>query len=203
MPLRFVWGAQKGGTTGLWDMLHGHLACGANKRFGNPGGETYREEKESHYLVSVRGAPSRVAYMETFLLEQCESHCFVDATPDNLMVPFAAARLHLVMSSAEAVRSRPKPCIAGKGRPREHLAALSASVKAHRAQRLALQPQAHASPTADAHASRRTPYSCTGAGALRDAAARARFSPGVFPADAEPAGQLVLVRSGGLGEIFE
>jgi hypothetical protein len=110
MPLRFVWGAQKGGTTGLWDMLHMHLACGANKRFGMPLAVTYPEEKESHYLVVGRKIPSRVAYMETYLLTQCESHCFVDATPDNLIVPFAAARLYSIMSSAEAVRSRRRPC---------------------------------------------------------------------------------------------
>jgi hypothetical protein len=133
MPLRFVWGAQKGGTTGLWDMLHAHLACGSTTRFGRAVPSLHREEKESHYLVSV-SPPSRAEYMGTYLLTECASHCFMDATPDNLIVPLAAARLRSMMSSAEAVRSRRLPC-------------------ADRLHRLALQPHplSHAAPSANAH----------------------------------------------------
>jgi hypothetical protein len=116
MPLRFVWGAQKGGTTGLWDMLHRHFVCGANRRFGRlDPDDSQLEVKESHYLASVGKTASRVAYTETFLLAECASHCFVDATPDNLMVPLAAARLYSVMSSAEVVRFRRRPRLASAG----------------------------------------------------------------------------------------
>jgi hypothetical protein len=108
LPLRYVWGAQKGGTTALWEMLSQHLACGAKQRFHPIPYELRRKvktEKESHYLTRVRESPSRVEYMGAYLRAECASHCFIEATP-YLMVPSAAARLKSMMSSAEAVRSR-------------------------------------------------------------------------------------------------
>eukprot|EP00962_Isochrysis_galbana_P010832 scaffold3013_cov113-Isochrysis_galbana.AAC.11 len=118
MPLRFLWGAQKGGTTGLWDMLDLHLACGANRRFPSP--DVLRNEKESHYLASLKKTPNRFDYIRTYLLAECASHCFIDATPDNLMVPFTAARLHSMMTSAEAVRRPRMHCSRKRALPPPH-----------------------------------------------------------------------------------
>jgi hypothetical protein len=36
LPLRFVWGVQKGGTTTLFSMLHRHRACGTTTRWKKP-----------------------------------------------------------------------------------------------------------------------------------------------------------------------
>jgi hypothetical protein len=121
MPLRFIWGAQKGGTTGLWEMLHPQFVCGANQRFDLAGPSSHGEQKESHYL-DIRKIPSRFTYMEAYLQAQCASHCFVDATPNYLMVPLAAARLKSMMSSAEAVRCRRTRCIASAFMCRSRLA---------------------------------------------------------------------------------
>jgi hypothetical protein len=71
-----------------------------------------RNEKESHYMTSITDTPSRAVYTGGYLLSQCASRCFVDATPGNMLVPLAAARLRSMMSANEAVPSRPSPCAA-------------------------------------------------------------------------------------------
>jgi GR25 family glycosyltransferase involved in LPS biosynthesis len=69
-------------------------------------------EKESRYMTSITDTPSRAVYTGGYLLSQCASRCFVDATPGNMLVPLAAARLRSTMSANEAVPSRPSPCAA-------------------------------------------------------------------------------------------
>jgi len=109
MPLRYLWGVQKGGTTSLWAMLAEHWACGANAKFSDTTSEPKHSEKESHYMASISGTPSRDRYTGAFLLSRCASKCFVEATPGNMIAPLAAARLRSMMSATEAV---PSPCAA-------------------------------------------------------------------------------------------
>jgi len=103
MPLRFVWGVQKGGTTSLFSMLRKHRACGTTTRWkGQP--ILYQHlAKESHYLEISHKNLSRAAYMATYPAGLCLSLCFVEGTPDYLHAPMAAAQLRAVMTSTEAV----------------------------------------------------------------------------------------------------
>jgi hypothetical protein len=89
-------------------MLSQHSVCGANTKFTVP--VFHQTSKKSHYLAKTE-EPSRDTFTDTYLRCECKSQCFVDGTPDNFLVPLAAARLYSMMSSAEAVRARRKPCL--------------------------------------------------------------------------------------------
>jgi hypothetical protein len=105
VPLRFVWGVQKAGTSSLFALLSHHWACGAGIKF--TAGAHGTISKESHFLVSpeaMEGNVSRAAYAAAYLPSACRSLCFVDGTPDYSMTPLAAARLRSILYRSEAVR---------------------------------------------------------------------------------------------------
>jgi hypothetical protein len=93
----------------MWAMLAEHWACGANTLFDGETSQPKHNEKESHYMASITGTPSRDRYTAAYLLSKCATRCFVEATPGNMIAPLAAARLRSMMSASEAVRP---PCAA-------------------------------------------------------------------------------------------
>jgi hypothetical protein len=109
MPLRFVWGTQKGATTTIFRLLEVDAQfCGANKqlpaeRFGRVLRQT--SYKETHHF-DVRTNVSRALFTALYKRKQCASLCFVEATPRNLVEPLAAAQLRWMMSSVEAAAAR-------------------------------------------------------------------------------------------------
>jgi lipopolysaccharide transport system ATP-binding protein len=78
MPLRFLLGAQKAGTTSTWGIMP--QGCGA----------TEDSRKESHYFaLCLKGDDrpcSRASYVHLYLSGSCRSDCFVEATP-QLHIP--------------------------------------------------------------------------------------------------------------------
>ena len=111
IPLRYIWGAQKAGTTSLNAMLQTLGACGGNALYTGILPVPTTNAKETHYLTWTT-APSRHVYAGTFLSQSCSSLCFVEATPDNLISPLAAARLRFIMTEAEAVSALCRQCFA-------------------------------------------------------------------------------------------
>jgi hypothetical protein len=80
MPLRHIWGVQKGGSTSMFDMLQKHGACGTTTRFSGSGSHEAPGTKESHYITDTVGPPDRQVYTSTYPKDNCKSLCHVDVT---------------------------------------------------------------------------------------------------------------------------
>jgi len=110
MPIRFVWGAMKAGSTSIFDMLSMHGACGTITRFTRTGSHPAQSVgKENHYISDTVGPSNRDVYVATYPTDNCKSLCHVDAT-GGMVVPIAAAKLRSMMTSLEAV-GRPLPLL--------------------------------------------------------------------------------------------
>ena len=100
MPLMYVLGAQKAGSTSVFDLIaEDGSACGCTR----PGKTVAWQSKESHKL----GHPlSRANYMKIYVERTCASNCFVEGTPSNIREPEAPGRLHSIMTAGERMRAR-------------------------------------------------------------------------------------------------
>jgi len=119
MPLMYVLGIQKGGTSTLSHTLQHALKdaqpnvssrpnCGAHasKRTGT----VPATSKESHFLhhrwlTTGHGSP-RERFTSLYDPAYCPSECFLEMTPDNLADKNAPRRLAIMMSALEAARAR-------------------------------------------------------------------------------------------------
>ena len=114
MPLTYILGIQKGGTTSLSDMHRAALrdgryeACGPHRSLVTG----VLNRKESHFLHHLwpKGVSSsegqRRLFTSLYNVSYCRSRCFLEATPANLAEKAAPSRLHAMMSASESARAR-------------------------------------------------------------------------------------------------
>jgi len=103
MPLRHIWGVQKGGSSSIFDMLRSYGACGTTARYGGDGFIPETDAKENHYITDYAGPIFRDEYTGTYPAgDHCPSLCHVDGT-GGMVVPLASFRLRAMMTSLEAV----------------------------------------------------------------------------------------------------
>jgi len=110
MPLRYILGAQKAGSTTLWYTLG---ACPASSSaLAKP-----LYEKETHFIdmpscmnatgpAACKLAITRAGYTSMWTPSSCESRCSVEGTPDFLYNPSVAPQLHRLMWQPERPRAR-------------------------------------------------------------------------------------------------
>ena len=106
MPLRFLLGAQKGGTSSVWQLLVEKFgACPIAKS------DLTFNAKESHLLTgrwdnNSTFRQARARFMSVYPSWRCSTGCFVEATPSNMRSVAAPERLFQMMHSSEASRTR-------------------------------------------------------------------------------------------------
>ena len=99
MPLLFVLGAQKAGSTSLWSLLERDASiCGSNL-------DGYHA-KETHLLDVEFAHLTRDTFTHAFSQGSCPSGCFAEGTPANLRTPDVPARLYGIMTEAERGNAR-------------------------------------------------------------------------------------------------
>lgn len=93
MPLRYVLGAQKSGSTALWDLLTQDAdVCGA--KAVRP---SWR--KETHLLHW--NSTTRLQFTSLYWKSRCVSGCFAEGTPSNIRSPTAPAILNRLLRADE------------------------------------------------------------------------------------------------------
>ena len=101
MPLLYVLGAQKAGSTSVFDLIATDgSVCGCSR-----GGKTKSwQSKESHRLQ--RPTVTRSTYMRIYDQRSCPSNCFAEGTPDDIRNVAVPSRLFHMMTTQERGRAR-------------------------------------------------------------------------------------------------
>lgn len=101
MPLLYVLGAQKAGSSSIFELLsEDGSICGCSRR-----GKTLPwQSKESHRLQ--HRTVTRADYVKIYEEKSCASKCFVEGTPDNIRNPAVPSRLLYLMTTQERGRAR-------------------------------------------------------------------------------------------------
>lgn len=105
IPLLYVLGAQKAGTTAIWSLIDStRQTCGAisSSLFAT------MTQKETHFLTNKwpeRGSPRR-DFASLYTTTSCPVGCFVEGTPSNIRDREAPSRLYGILTPDERVRVR-------------------------------------------------------------------------------------------------
>ena len=101
MPLLYVLGAQKAGSSSVFDLIATDgSVCGSSR----DGKTEPWQSKESHVLS--RPTVTRSTYMRIYHQRSCPSNCFAEGTPSDIRYVAVPSRLFHMMTTQERGRAR-------------------------------------------------------------------------------------------------